>query len=117
MRSFQLTLLFFMMVMLSSTAQAADVAQGKNIFKSVCIHCHGMAGEQKFAPNLTGIGQRRDAAWLDAWLKNPSELLKHDRYAQALLGKNKYGIHMPQIPNMKDDEKRAAVIAYLLTEF
>jgi len=117
MRNILLTLLFFMMAILSPTAQAADVEQGKHIFKSVCVHCHAMGGEQKFAPDLTGIGQRRDAAWLDAWLKNPSELLKHDRYAQALLGKNKYGIHMPQIPDMKDDEKRADVIAYLLTAF
>jgi len=96
---------------------AADSQAGKLLYQQVCIHCHGTKDEHKFAPNLKGIGERRDAAWLNAWLKNPGELLKHDRYAQALLGKNKYGIHMPQIPDMKDDSKRANIISYLLTEF
>ncbi|MDQ6952736.1 MAG: cytochrome c [Mariprofundaceae bacterium] len=117
MRSFQFTFFFSIMFALLPSTWAGNTEQGKNIFQSVCIHCHGMGGEQKFAPDLTGIGTRRDVAWLNAWLKNPSEVLKHDRYAQALLGKNKYGIHMPQIPDMQDDEKRANVIAYLLTEF
>jgi len=117
MRNIQWVLSFFIMGMLSPTAWAGDVKQGGHIFKSVCIYCHGMGGVEKFAPDLTGIGSRRDVAWLDAWLKNPSKLLKNDRYAQALLGKNKYGIHMPQIPSMKDDDKRADVIAYLLAEF
>ncbi|MDQ6995665.1 MAG: cytochrome c [Mariprofundaceae bacterium] len=113
----QLTFLCFISMLFSSAAWASDVAQGKHIFQNVCIHCHGMGGEHKFAPDLTGIGQRRDVTWLDTWLKGPGKLLKHDRYAQALLGKNKYGIHMPQIPSMKDDDKRASVIKYLLAEF
>jgi len=75
-----------MFTLLPST-WATSTNQGKNIYHSVCIHCHGMSGERKFAPDLKGIGQRRDIKWLNAWLKNPSELLKHDRYAQTLLGK------------------------------
>ncbi|MDQ6974519.1 MAG: c-type cytochrome, partial [Mariprofundaceae bacterium] len=93
MRVIQLTFFFFISVIFCSPVWASDVMQGKQIFQSICVHCH-VIGEKKFAPDLTGIGKRRDIAWLNAWLKNPSELLKHDRYAQALLGKNKYGIHM-----------------------
>jgi len=117
MRTFQFTLFISIMLAQLPSAWAADMEEGKTIFQTVCIHCHAMHGEQKFAPDLTGIGKRRDAAWLDAWLKNPSDLLKHDRYAQSLLGKNKYGIHMPQMPSMQDDAKRADVIAYLLATF
>jgi len=100
--------------MTSSAAMAADAVAGKVIFDRLCIHCHSTGEDSKFAPNLKGIGERRDAVWLNKWLKSPKEVLKYDEYAQQLLENNEYPLVMPSFPSMKDDEKRANVIAYLL---
>ncbi|MDQ6954924.1 MAG: c-type cytochrome [Mariprofundaceae bacterium] len=99
------------------TATAADAKAGKLIFDRVCVHCHAIGGDSKFAPNLKGIGERRDIVWLNKWLKSPKEVLKYDEYAQKLLENNAYSLTMPTFPSMKNDEKRANVIAYLLDFF
>ncbi|MDQ6991047.1 MAG: cytochrome c [Mariprofundaceae bacterium] len=117
MHIIQLTFVLLITLFFSPATWASSIAQGHDLFQNVCVYCHGMGDKQRFAPILTGIGERRDVTWLNAWLKNPGKILKYDEYAQALLDGNDYGIHMPQIPSMKDDDKRASVIKYLLFKF
>ena len=112
---------FFIWMFLSvasvPVASAADALAGKAIFDKVCAYCHAVDGSEKIGPSLAGIGERRDAAWLHSWLMNPNEMIKNDVNAKLVRGNSKYNMTMPAIPLMKDEAKRADVIAYLLENF
>ena len=110
-------LLLFVLILPMSNVWAADVAHGKLIFDKVCAYCHGVDGKGVIGPSLIGVGERRDTAWLNLWLKNPREMIRNNADAKVVRSNNKYNMTMPAIPAMKDDEKRADVIAYLLQAF
>jgi len=96
------------------TGNAAD---GEKIFYRMCLYCHTSDEKSKFGPSLLWIGERRSTAWLHDWLENPSEMIEHDEYAQILRENNEYELTMPTLPDMQDAQKRADVIAYLLSAF
>ncbi|MDQ7002744.1 MAG: cytochrome c, partial [Ghiorsea sp.] len=79
----------------ASTVQIGNIQKGKAVFDRLCIHCHQSNYDEKFAPGLAGITERRDKQWLHAWLKNPSKMMKHDGYAQNLKESNTYHLTMP----------------------
>jgi len=99
----------------ASVANAGDATEGKKIFDQVCSHCHNSSSDEKIGPGLSGITERRNNDWINAWLKDPAELVKTDDYAKKLRETNKYGMVMPAMPIMQDDTKRANVIAFLET--
>ena len=96
-------------------AQAGDIEQGKAVFDQLCIHCHKLNYDEKFAPGLAGITERRDEQWLHDFLKNPSEMIRNDEYAKNLKENNVYNLTMPAFSEMQDEQKRANMIAYLST--
>lgn len=67
--------------------------QGKLDFESKCLACHSIGGGDKLGPDLLGTTQRHGEDWLKRWLKSPSEMLKNDATAKALL--EKYKVPMP----------------------
>lgn len=99
----------------SSTSLAADVEAGKKLYDQVCAYCHKTSYDDKFGPGLAGILDRRDVEWLDKFLLNPAEMIRSDEYAQTLAEGNSYNMTMPALPQMKDAEARANVIAYMGT--
>lgn len=65
-------------VVTARTAQVTDqVVAGKKIWQSKnCNDCHTILGiGGYFAPELTKVYDRRGAAWLQAWLKNPQAII------------------------------------------
>ncbi|WP_051938031.1 c-type cytochrome [Ghiorsea bivora] len=96
-------------------AHAGDMVKGKAIFDRLCFHCHKPSYDEKFAPGLAGITERRDMKWLHSFLQNPSKMIKHDEYAQNLKESNTYNLTMPTLPEMQDEQAREDVIAYLGT--
>jgi cytochrome c2 len=110
-------ILIFVLALPMNAALAADEEAGKEIFDKVCAYCHGVDGKGNIGPSLIGIGERRDEAWLHLWLKDPREMIRTNADAKVVRGNNKYDMTMPPIPAMKDDAKRADVIAYLLKAF
>jgi cytochrome c2 len=94
-----------------------DAAQGGKVFETICIHCHTVTYDESRvgAPGLKGVLERHDEKWLDQWLKSPEAFAKVDESAADLLGSNRYGLKMPTLPEMRDEKKRADVIAYLKT--
>ncbi len=98
-------------------AVVGNVDAGKKIFTHVCLYCHTNNEDSKIGPSLVGIGDRRSVAWLQGWLKNPGEMIKKDEDAKVLRGYSEFNMTMPPLPSMKDDQKRADVIAYLLKTF
>ncbi len=102
-------------LLFSGSGVAADLAAGKQIFEQSCRYCHKSDYDEKFGPGLAGIMERRDAVWLDRFIKNPAEMIKTDEYAQTLHEGNAYGLTMPALPEMQDAKKRQDVIEYLKT--
>ncbi len=88
---------------LVSTAAAATPAPSSGppappIFTAVCVSCHALRGQGgNVGPALDGVGARRDAAWLAAWLEDPAAI--------------KPGTAMPKLPLSPAD--RDALVAFL----
>jgi len=111
----KISVLSFAFLGLLSPAQAGDMVKGKAIFDRLCFHCHKQSYDEKFAPGLAGITERRSAAWLHEFLENPSEMIKHDEYAKNLKDSNTYKLTMPTLPEMQNEENRENIIAFLAT--
>ncbi|MBI3547348.1 MAG: cytochrome c, partial [Gammaproteobacteria bacterium] len=47
--------------------------------------CHSMGQGKKLGPDLAGVTQRRNDAWLKRWLKEPEKMLATDADAKAML--------------------------------
>jgi|SRR5579863_6045432 len=105
----------------SSPANAADPAAGKSVFNSYCSICHSVQpGKNMVGPSLFGVVGRQtgsvpgfhyspanqnahltwDAATLDKYLQSPRTVVPGTTMT--------YG-------GLKDDTKRADLIAYLAT--
>lgn len=106
---------------LSSSAMAADPAAGKAVYASMCSICHSVQpGKNMVGPTLAGVVGRKtgsvpgfhyspanqnanltwDAATLDKYLQSPRTTVPGTTMT--------YG-------GLKDDTKRADLIAYLAT--
>lgn len=80
-RRLTLIMVFAIAMILAASSFAADTAgAGRTIFdKSKCNSCHGIkalsipSGKVK-APDLTGVGQRHDVAWLKRYLKKEEKM-------------------------------------------
>jgi nitric oxide reductase subunit C len=73
--------------------------QGGEIYSEKgCSGCHILNGKgTAFGPDLTGVGARRDRAWLDQWLKDPTSV--------------KLNSMMPR--QDLTDEERSSLVEYL----
>jgi len=93
----------------------ASAERGKEIFDKLCIYCHRTDSQvsKVGASGMAGVTTRRDAQWLDQWLKNPTEFSKQDEVARAVTNSYKFNMAMPALPMMQQDESRADVIKYL----
>ncbi len=62
------------------------VTHGKNVWhKNNCINCHTLFGEGAYyAPDLTKIAQHRGAAYLQAYLKDPSKFYDEQRHRRLM---------------------------------
>jgi len=93
-----------------ATAAPTDplALKGKQSFELKCLACHSIGGGDKLGPDLHGVTQRRDEAWLTRWMKNPEEMLQTDPIAKEML--EKYKIPMPN--QQASDEEIRSYIAY-----
>jgi mono/diheme cytochrome c family protein len=86
-------------------------AKGEAKFKSVCTACH-LPDKKLIGPALTGVYERRNAAWVMNMMKNPTEMLKKDPIAKALLKEYNNAVMLDN--KLSEDETRA-VAEYLRT--
>jgi hypothetical protein len=80
------------------------VAEGENAFKQKCTACH-MPERKLIGPALKGIFERRSPEWVMNLLLNPTEMLKQDPIAKALL--KEYNNVMMLNQNLSEEEARA----------
>ena len=87
------------------------VSQGESAFKQKCTACH-MPAKKLIGPAMSGIYERRSPEWVLNLLLNPTEMLKQDPIAKALL--KEYNNVMMLNQNLEQSEARA-IAEYLRT--
>jgi mono/diheme cytochrome c family protein len=70
-----LSLALMLSFSLTSNAQTADPAKGKELFNSNCAACHKLDAKAT-GPALRGVANKHDMAWIYKWVHNSSELIK-----------------------------------------
>ncbi|MFO7261302.1 MAG: cytochrome c [bacterium] len=78
-----------------------------------CAACHTIGEGRTLGPDLAGVLERRERAWLVRWLKAPDAMLRTDSTAKALLAEFN-GIRMPNLG--LTDEEIEALLHYLAQE-
>jgi cytochrome oxidase Cu insertion factor (SCO1/SenC/PrrC family)/mono/diheme cytochrome c family protein len=94
-----------------------DLSRGENLFRTRCSACHLVGAEDgipRQGPNLLGVTERRERAWLARWLAEPDAMLaERDPLAVELFEAYR---KLP-MPNMRLGEVEVeAVLAYLEDE-
>lgn len=82
---------------------AAMAKRGSSLWTSRgCAGCHSIGQGKRSGPDLAGVTELRDLAWLRRWLKNPTVMFETDSLAKALLAQYN-NTRMPNL-RLKDDE-------------
>lgn len=98
-----------------------QLSRGENLFRTRCAACHTIGGgdivevaQRRVGPDLLGVMQMRDRAWLARWLAEPEKMLREkDPIAMGLLAKYNY---LP-MPNMRLNEVEVdRLLEYMDTE-
>ena len=89
----------------------AIASQGEAAFKQKCMACH-LPDRKLIGPSMKGIYERRSPEWVINLLLNPTEMLKQDPIAKALL--KKYNNIMMLNQNLSEEEARS-ISEYLRT--
>jgi mono/diheme cytochrome c family protein len=93
---------------------AALAKRGQSLFTSRgCVGCHSVGQGKRAGPDLAGVTQRRDLAWLRRWMKDPTPMFETDSLAKALLAEYN-NTRMPNL-RLKDDEVEA-LLHYIAQE-
>lgn len=108
---FCLSLALFLPTRLAAARPAAqDAQQGVQLFSQYCQACHTIGKGDVVGPDLQGVTQRRDQAWLVSFITQPDQVLASgDAIAADLL--KQYSVPMP---NLGISEPQALdILAYL----
>lgn len=114
---FALTSLIFtalLMAVLIITVEAAPPNQsadeGATLFQEKCVGCHTIGSGKLVGPDLKGVTQRQDKAWLLRWIAAPDQVLAAgDPIATALL-KEYNNVPMPNLA--LSETQVASLVAY-----
>src|SRR5215467_4252218 len=58
----------------SNTGYALGMQPGQALFKRICAPCHTIGVGDRVGPDLRGVTERRDHAWLSSYIRNPGRL-------------------------------------------
>ncbi len=83
-------------------------SRGEYLFRSRCTACHTVGGGDSIGPDLLGVTQKRDPAWLSRWLQFPDRMLaEKDPLAMQLYAKYRE-VPMPNL-GLNDVDVQALV--------
>jgi len=95
----------------SNTGFALDLQPGQTLFKKICAPCHTIGVGDRVGPDLRGVTERRDRAWLADFIRHPDMARKRrDPVAMELVARFP-GVHMPALGIAEADA--TDLIAYL----
>lgn len=93
----------------SAGAGAAD-EDGQAIFDQQCAGCHTIGGGKLTGPDLQGLADRREQAWVERFIREPDKVIASgDPIAKQLV--KEYGLAMPNLG--VSDTQLAALVAFL----
>lgn len=98
-------------IVFDAAIDEAMVATGAAAFKQKCTACH-KPESKLIGPAMKGIYERRHPAWVMNMLLNPTEMVKEDLIAKALLAEYNNILMINQ--NLSQEEARA-IAEYLRT--
>lgn len=110
---FSLLLAVFWLCVSAANAHA-DAEEGRKIFLDKCDTCHTVGGGDLVGPDLLGVVDKRDPAWLSRWIQEPDEVLaEEDPLAIQLLNE----FDRIAMKNQNIDQAAAeSLIAYIKRE-
>jgi cytochrome oxidase Cu insertion factor (SCO1/SenC/PrrC family) len=96
-----------------NTGLAMGDQPGQAMYKKICTPCHTIGVGDKVGPDLRGVTERRDRAWLVSYLRNPPAMLaKNDPVAVALAAK----FDPIRMPNLRLSEQDADDLISFLSQ-
>ena len=96
-------------VSLSENLDPDMVSLGQEIFEVKCTACH-MPNQRMIGPAVAGVLERRSPEWVMNMIMNPTEMIKKDPIAKALLKEYNNAIMLNQNVNQEDAR---ALLEYL----
>ncbi|MDG1136227.1 MAG: cytochrome c3 family protein [Bacteroidales bacterium] len=98
----------FSLLMLISMSSFSQTAQDEKNYQQ-CKVCHNIDGAKLIGPNLKGISEKRDEAWLIKFIQNSQEMIKNgDELAVQVYNENNK-IPMPS-HDFTDEEVRGLLL-------
>lgn len=92
-----------------ATAALAQVQVASTYFQQNCAACHTIGGGALVGPDLKGVTERRERAWIVRFIENPKAVVDAgDPTAKALVAAAG-GLVMPQVAGMTRDTAEALV--------
>jgi cytochrome oxidase Cu insertion factor (SCO1/SenC/PrrC family) len=87
-----------------NTGVAMGTQAGQSMYKKICAPCHTIGVGDRVGPDLRGVTERRDRAWIASYIRNPAAMLaKKDPVARGLAAK----YDMVRMPNLRLSEQDA----------
>jgi len=87
-----------------NTGLAMGTQPGQAMYKKICAPCHTIGVGDKVGPDLRGVTERRDRAWLARYLRNPPAMLAmNDPVARELAAR----FDPVRMPNLRLSEQDA----------
>jgi len=78
------------------SGSAATGDDGKATFDKLCQGCHTIGGGKSVGPDLQGLADRRDQAWVEKFILTPDKVIASgDPIAKDLV--DEYGMQMPNL--------------------
>ena len=84
--------------------------EGADLFKAKCAMCHHVGKGRLVGPDLAGVGDRRDEAWLIGFIKSAQKMV-NDGDAEAKKLVDEYQMVMPN--QDVTDAQSKAILAYI----
>jgi len=95
----------------AGAAQAQTLAeQGQQVFNTICVACHTVGGGRLIGPDLQGISERRDEAWILEFVKHSQAVINSGDAQATALAAEYPGLLMPD--NALTDDQIRAIIAF-----
>lgn len=90
---------------------SGQAGRGQDLFEAKCASCHTIGGGDLVGPDLQGITERRDRAWLEAWIADPVGMVQQGDPIATQLLEQYSGVQMPDMG--LSEAEVAAVLDYL----
>lgn len=103
-RSFFIILLFLSTLFFSNTSYSQTPEAEANF--AVCKACHTIGGGKLIGPDLKGVTERREEAWLLKFIKNSTAVIESGDPIAVKVWEEHNKIPMPPNPQLTDDQIR-----------